>query len=227
MRRGQLAQHEGRPVVVVRGQLEAAQALGAQPRRQPGEHGADVAALERLLERPQAVAARDQAGPGVDDQQLPDVEAEPGERPGREVGGRIEDHHRAAGLLRRDERRGEQADLADARMRQQQLAQAAPRPAAARQLGIERGKAARHPAGGAAAELVAEPERGMERFRRAPRRAARRRRETAACGSGAHRGGNSRGQDVHLMTVRLYSIDGKPGDRILPAGFSRSIAESS
>ena len=91
--------------MVVRGELQAAQPLGAQARRQPGEHGADVAALQRLLERPEAVAAGDDAGPGVDDEQLLDVEAEIGERRGRERGRRIEEHHQPAGALRRDQRR--------------------------------------------------------------------------------------------------------------------------
>ena len=65
-----------------------------------------------------------------------------------------------------DQRRREQADLADPWMRQQQLAQHPARPAAARQLGVEPGKAAGDGLGTAAAELVTEPQGGMEGFRR-------------------------------------------------------------
>jgi hypothetical protein len=47
--RARLAQHEGRSVVRMRGQLQPAQALGPQTRRQPGQHGPHMAALQRLL----------------------------------------------------------------------------------------------------------------------------------------------------------------------------------
>ena len=180
-RRGHLAQHEGGAVVAVRGELQAAQALGAQPRRQPGEHRADMAALQRLLERPQAVAARNHAGPRVDDEQLLDVEAEAGERRGRQ---------------RR--RAGRTASPAGRR--------AAPRPAPARAGGSRRRRdaaaAARSstrrgqpPPGssassaakplataslGGAAELVAEPERRVQGLGRAQRIARERRADSRA-----------------------------------------------
>ena len=48
--------------MLVGGELEAAQPIGAQARRQPGDDGADMAALQRLLERPQAVAAGNDTG---------------------------------------------------------------------------------------------------------------------------------------------------------------------
>ena len=167
-RGGKLAQHESGAVVVVRGELEPAQPLAAQARRQPGEHRADVAALQGLLERPEAVAAGDHPGPRVDDEELLDVEAEPGQCPGRQVGRRVEDHHQPPGPLRRDQRRREQADLADARMRQQQFAQDPARPAAAGQLGVERGEAAGHGVRGAATQLMTEPQGRMQGFGGAP-----------------------------------------------------------
>ena len=149
-RRRQLAHHEGGAVVVVGGELQAAQALGAQPRRQPGEHRADMAALQRLLERPQAVAARELTrGPGVDDEQLLDVEAEPGERRGRQM--------RPAG------RRSSPA-----------ARRAAPRPAAARAGGSRRRRdaaAAARSAPGAASRRRA-ARRRARRSRSPPRRAA-------------------------------------------------------
>ena len=53
-------------------------------------------------------------------------------------------------------------------MGQQQLAQGAAWPAAARQLGVEIGEAARHRRAAGAAELMAEPERRMQGLGRAP-----------------------------------------------------------
>ena len=212
------------PSWLVRGELQAAQPLGAQARRQPGDDGADMAALQRLLERPQAVAAGDDAGAGVDDEQLLDVEAEAGERRRRQRRRRIEDHHQPTGPLRRDQRRREQADLADAGMRQQQLGERPARPAAAGQLGVERGEAGRHRVAAAAAELVAEPERRMQGFGRThglaherTRRLARRRaREQAALGARrgrARRRCHGGRNGIHELTVRLYSIDRKTGCR--------------
>jgi hypothetical protein len=61
--------------VVVGGELKPAQPLGAQARRQPGDDGADVAALQRLLERPEAVAAGDDAAAVLTTSSL-EVEAE-------------------------------------------------------------------------------------------------------------------------------------------------------
>ena len=161
-RRRGFAQHERRAVVVVRGELQPAQPLGPQARRQPGQHRAHMAALERLLERPQAVAAGHHAGPRVDDEQLADIEAQLGERRGRERRRWIEQHHRPAGPLRCHQRRREQAHLADARMRQKQLAQHPPRPAAPGELRVERGETGGHDLAAAAAELVAEPEGGVQ-----------------------------------------------------------------
>ena len=149
-----------------------------------------------------------------------DLEAEPGERRGGKIGRRVEDHHQPPGALRRDQRRREQADLADAGMGQQQLAQHPARPAAVGQLGIERGEAARHRTDGAAAELVAEPACRMQGFRRQARRGRRRaggwraggrradgRRAEHPVPGGkrrpAERRGNGSGHGVHLTTVRI------------------------
>jgi len=46
-----LAENEGDAVVVVRRELQAPDAFRSKVRRQPRDDGADVAALERLLER--------------------------------------------------------------------------------------------------------------------------------------------------------------------------------
>ena len=77
-----LAHHEGGAVVVVGRQLETAQPLGAQARRQPGDDRADVTALQRLLERPQAVAARDDRAPGRPAGRVPTGGSERSERRG-------------------------------------------------------------------------------------------------------------------------------------------------
>ena len=52
------AQQKGRAGVPLRRQLQAAQRIGRQPCRQPGQHGAEVAALERVLQRPQHIGRR-------------------------------------------------------------------------------------------------------------------------------------------------------------------------
>jgi len=104
----------------------------------------------------------------VDDEQFLDVEAEAGERRRRQGRRRVEHHHQPAGPLRRDQRRREHADLADAGVGQQQLRQGAARPAAAGKLGVETGEAARHGIAADAAELMAEPERRVQGFGRAP-----------------------------------------------------------
>ena len=86
----EFTQHESDPVVVVRRQLKTPQALGSQARGKPGEHRPDMPALQRLLQRPEAVAARNHAGPGVDDQELFDIEAEIAQSPGRQGRRRVE-----------------------------------------------------------------------------------------------------------------------------------------
>ena len=135
----------------------------------PGAGTGDSAMVQTL----QTVQARDDLVQLLNaefDQELLDVETEPGQGAGREIGRRVEDHHRPAGALRRDQRRREQADFADAGMRQQQLAQDPARPAAARQLGVERGETARYRMRRTAPQLVAEPERRMQGFRGPARR---------------------------------------------------------
>ncbi len=164
-------------------ELQPPQPLGAQPRRQPREHRADMPALEHLLQRPEAVAAGNQTAARVDDQQLFDVESERGQRPGRQLGGWIEQHHEPAGLLRGHEAQGQQADLADAGMRQQQLGERTARPAATGELRIELRKPAGHRRLGMPAQLVPEPERRVQRLGRQ----------------------ESSGHSVHLKTVRSYS----------------------
>ena len=172
--------------MVVCRQLEAAQPLAAQARRQPGDDRADVPAFERLFERPQAVAAGDGRAPGrpepgrvlsgsrerserggtrdsrarLDDEQFLDGKAERGERRRRQGRGRIEHHDQPSCALRLDQHGREEADLADSRMRQQQLAQHPTRPAAAGQLGVQAGETAGDGLDTAAAELVAKPECG-------------------------------------------------------------------
>ncbi len=150
----------------LRGQLQAAQALAAQPGRQPSQGSADLAAFQRLLERPQAIALRGRAHATAHQQQPAQVEPCPCQRPGRGFGGRIEQHHQPAGMLRRHQARGQQADFTDTRVWQQQFGHAPPRPAATRQLGIEHGKPSRHRRIVRAAQLMAEPERRMQRFQR-------------------------------------------------------------
>jgi hypothetical protein len=148
----------------MRGQLQAAQALGAQVRRQPGQHGAHMAALEGLFERPEAVGARNHAGAGVDDQQLIHIETELQQRAGRQRRRWVEQHHQPARLLRGDEAGCQQADFAHAGVRQQQFGEGAARPAATGQLGVERPEPAVHGRVNLPAESVGEPERGVQAF---------------------------------------------------------------
>ena len=110
-----LAENEGNAVVVVRRELQAPDAFRSKARRQPRDDGADVAALERLLERPQAVA-RLAGGLRRDDQQLVEVQAEAGQHVRLELERRVEEHDDSAGLRRRKRGR-EQAHLTDARAR--------------------------------------------------------------------------------------------------------------
>jgi len=65
--------------VLASSELETAQPIGAQPWRQPGDDGTDMAALQRLLERPQAVAAGNDTGTSLDDEKVLDLEAEAAE----------------------------------------------------------------------------------------------------------------------------------------------------
>ena len=128
---------------------------------------AHVAALQRLLEGPQAVAARHDAGAGIDDEQRIEREADLREGRRRQAGRRVEHHDRATVALRLQQRRRQETQLADAGVRQQQLAQATPRPAATWQLAVERREAAGDGIVTAAAELVAEPQGRMQRLRTA------------------------------------------------------------
>jgi len=102
----------------------------------------------------------------VDDEQLLRIDAELRQRRPAQHGRWIEQHHAAAGLQRRGprdarERRHQQAQLTDAGVRQQQLGQHLMRPAAAGQLGIERGEAARGDTPGRRAELMRAPQRSQ------------------------------------------------------------------
>ena len=108
-----LAENEGDVVVVMRRELQAPDAFRSKTRRQPRDDGADVAALERLLERLQAVA-RLAGGLRRHDQQLVEVHAEAGQHVRLELERRVEEHDDSAGLRRRKRRR-EQAHLTDAR----------------------------------------------------------------------------------------------------------------
>ena len=89
---------------------------------------------------------------------------------------RVEEHDAARrGRLGRGDagqRRRQQPHLADAGVRQQQLGQRLARPAAAGQLGIERGKTAAHGGLARAAQLVGAPQRGMQGFGAASKAAA-------------------------------------------------------
>ena len=53
-----LAEQEHRPRMRLRRQLQPAQRVGRQPRRQPGQRGTDLAAGQGLLQRPQRVGRR-------------------------------------------------------------------------------------------------------------------------------------------------------------------------
>ena len=134
--------------------VAAGAALGAQPRRQPGQHRADMAALQRLLQRPQRWRW-EQVGAAPCAPSRPctttsccGIEAQLRQRPGRQRGRRVEQHH-AARRRRLHAACGQagrqQAHLADAGVRQQQFGQHPARPAAAGQLRVEQlGKAAGH-----------------------------------------------------------------------------------
>ena len=166
---GRLAQHEGGAVVLMRGELEAAQPLGAQARRQPGDDRADMAALQRLLERPQAVAAgttrarvwttaaprRRSRGRRAPPPTAPpaDRRTSPADRPAapRPAPAR-------AGGSRRRRRCGSSSSV-----------ERAARPAAAGQLGVEAREAGRHRVAAGAAELVAQPERRVQGLGRTQR----------------------------------------------------------
>jgi len=112
-----LAENKGDAVVVVRRELQAPDTFSAKTRREPRADGADVAALQRLLERPQACAGFAR-GFRQHDQQPVEVQAEAGQHVRLELERWIEEHDDAVGLRRR-KRRCDQTDLADARMRYQ------------------------------------------------------------------------------------------------------------
>ena len=177
------AQHEGWSVMRLCGQLQAAQAIAGQRARQPGQQQARGAAAQRLLQRPQQIgrhrrpATRSPGiagrGPGQDDQiACIDPHLPQGLRARQR--GRREKHGATRGtglgLPRRSQHRREQPDLPDARARQQQLGQRLAGPAAAGQLGVQRGETAgpdRCRAG--AAQPMRAPQRGVQGLGVVPR----------------------------------------------------------
>jgi hypothetical protein len=117
---------------------------------------------------------------------------------------RVEPHQAAPGAAHRRQRRREQAQLADAGVRQQQLGQRARRPAATRQLGVERGKAGGQRVVATPAELVRTPQRRVQRLGPGDRHATPRRHR---------RGGGTQcsdGRVNHRKTVYLYSLLDEP-----------------
>ncbi len=147
------------------GKLQPAQIRVACLAR-PGEHRAADAGAQGLLGRPQRFLRR--AGP--DDEQPLEIDARCGER--RRVGevGRCDPRETTPRAREARERRPEQAQLADPRVSGQDLGEGARRPAAAGQLGVERGKAARNARRGDAAELGAAPDVGTLQDRLQERR---------------------------------------------------------
>jgi hypothetical protein len=99
---------------------------------------------------------------GLDHEQLAHVQPQLTQRRRRDGRWRVEQHHQPASLLHRSQAGRQQADLADAGMRQQQLRDRASRPTAARQLGIEYFEPTGDGPLGAAAELVGPPELGVQ-----------------------------------------------------------------
>jgi hypothetical protein len=220
------AQHESRPVMRMRSQLQPAQALRAQARRQPGEQRADMPAFERLLERPELVAAvlhmavgtaqarRTSAlrrAAGVHDQQLLGIDAPLRQHPTRQARRWIEQHHQPARLQRDGKAWAEQAHLSEPRMRQQQLGERTSRPTAAGQLRVERDETAGYRVLAAAPELMRMPQRRMQGFRIGDRPARRRFRPRHGSGKRSTRGHAGRrsadkGQDAHWKDCTFIQL---------------------
>lgn len=172
------AEQEHWPPSGVRGQLHAAQVLGARARlRQPGEQRPEAAALQRLLDGPQAIGGVR----GLDDEQVVGIDAVRGQRRRVRDLRRTEQDDETALAREPPQQRHEQAQLADARLAADQLGEHAGGPAGAGQFGIERGEAAREGVNGCGADPAGPPD-GIGQGRRghacltACRRAAARRR---------------------------------------------------
>jgi len=122
---------------------------------QPGQDGACRIGLDDLLGCPEAV----RWGSGLYPDHLVDREAELAQSTHIRLLGRR--HQVQATALARESREGraEQAPFADRCLRRQEFGQAAPRPASAGQLGIERSKARGDHGRSLPADLGAAPER--------------------------------------------------------------------
>ena len=155
--------HEHRALRRTGQHLQAAQLLGPGL-RQPGHQHARRAGLEQLFGGPQAFGR----GVGLQPDQAAFVDAV-----GPQAGGvrrvrRADQQHRgggcrtgaATGGAQRAQQRREQAPCQRAGLGAEQFGQALAGPAAAGQLGVERGKAAGPGGRGRAAELVAPPDGG-------------------------------------------------------------------
>jgi hypothetical protein len=167
-----VTQQEGRPVVRLRGQLQPAHRIGPHTRRQPGQHGADVAALERLLQRPQHVGRGQQRAGWPGWPVRPSRACSSTSRRRSSPSAASAQPHSAAGgsnsitlrpcCCNRGQHRRQQAQFTDAGVRQQQLGQRARRPAAAGQFGVQFGKAAGVHHAALLADLVGAPQRRVQ-----------------------------------------------------------------
>jgi len=123
---------------------------------QPGEQRMAAAGAERLFRSPQRVVP-----PGSADQsEMRQVDAGSGKRRCVGQAGRRQPDYPLPGAGQAGERWCQQAELANAFGGYQQLGQCPGRPAAARKLGIEPGKAGRH-GRHAAGQGIAPPDAGM------------------------------------------------------------------
>ena len=174
--RGLRPAHEHQPGAGLRAHLQPAQLLG--PRlRQPGHHRLARVGLDQLFGGPQPLGRRF----GLDPHEAPLVQPlldQPGQvrRPRR-----ADHHHLGAAFDQRTQRRTQQPPFDDARLRRQQLADRAARPARTRQLLVQPCPAGRHHRSGLRTQVAASPQRrldlrrqhGIERCRRRGRRQRR------------------------------------------------------
>lgn len=127
--------------MVVGGHFQTPHALGAQPWRERCDDCSDVPALQSLLERPQAIAPGQGSSSRRDNKDLVEIQPVALQDCRGQLHRRIEKDDMTG--LRANKRRRKNPDLADTCARKQQLREAAAWPAAARQLRVERAKAAR------------------------------------------------------------------------------------
>jgi hypothetical protein len=196
-RRGLGPHDEGRALVRLRGQLQPAQGLALEAGRRPRHDRARLPAAQR----PQQVVAADHHA-------ARQVESQLRQRLGAGLGRRPQQEHASPGRAHACEHRREESDLTPARASEQELCECSLRPATARQLGIERGIAARVHRLPPAPQLVRAPQRRMQMLQRQQgRRRGHDRADVDAWAAGGRR--NPAGRVVpepFRSTVFAYSL---------------------